>query len=74
MKDVLAEAIGEAIDELQDGFVNGMSDVVVFFRSNFRILLEAGAGPEMGSMVAGMGTETIMSYISSGYKRYQELK
>jgi len=39
MKDALAYFIGEWIEELQDGFMNGMQDVVVFFRENFKILI-----------------------------------
>jgi hypothetical protein len=35
VKDTLIFFIGEWIDELQDGFKNGMSDVVVFLRENF---------------------------------------
>ena len=70
MKDVLSDAIGEWIEELQDGFVNGMSDVVVFYRENFRVLLEAGAGPEMGSMVSSLGVSTVMRYITLAHQRY----
>ncbi len=51
-----------------------MQDVVVFFRQNFRVVLEAGAGPEMGSMVGGLGTDTIMNYVTIGYRRYQDNK
>jgi hypothetical protein len=74
MKDIFANFIGEWIEELQDGFVNGMSDVVVFFRENFKIMIEAGAGPEMGMMMGGIGTDSIMKYVTVGYKRYQENK
>lgn len=74
MKDVLSDAIGEAIDELQDGFVNGMSDVVIFFRHNFKTMFEVSSGPEMAAMISGIGTDTVMNYITIGYKRYQENK
>ncbi len=74
MKDVLSEFIGEWIDELQDGFVNGMSDVVVFYRENFMTMLEAGGGQEIGASIAGIGTDTIMNYITIGYRRYQRNK
>lgn len=74
MKDALSYFIGEWIEELQDGFQNGLTDVVVFFRDNFKALLIAGAGPEMGMMVSMMGTDTIMRYVTSANNRYKERK
>ena len=65
-KDALAYFIGELIDELQDGFINGYSDVVVFFRENFKKLLAAGAGPEMGMFLGSFGTDQIMTYVTAG--------
>lgn len=38
-KEALTFFLGEWIDELQDGFVNGMQDVVLFFRENFKALI-----------------------------------
>lgn len=74
MKDAFAAFIGEWIDELQDGFANGMSDVVIFFRENLKVMIEAGAGPEMGMMLSGMGTDTVMKYITLAYNRYKSNK
>jgi hypothetical protein len=44
--------------------------VIIFFRENFKIMLEVAGGPEMGMMMSGMGTETIMRFVTGGYKRY----
>eukprot|EP00347_Sterkiella_histriomuscorum_P022410 403338593 len=74
MKDHFADLIGEWIEELQDGFVNGLSDVVVFLRSNFRVMLEVGGGPEMGGMISSMGIEPVMNYVTMGHRRYKENK
>lgn len=74
MQDVLSYFIGEWIDELQDGFMHGMSDVVVFYRENLKTMLLTAGGPEMGGMISSMGTETAMQYVQKGYKRYKELK
>lgn len=74
MKDALAHFIGEWIEELQDGFHNGMSDVVVFFRENFKEMLMLAAGPEMGMMVGMMGTDFIMNQVNSANNRYRERK
>lgn len=74
MKDEFSDLIGEWIEELQDGFVNGMSDVVVFFRSNFKVMLEVGGGPEMGAMIGTMGIEPVMKYVTMAHKRYRENK
>lgn len=51
-----------------------MSDVVIFFRHNFKVMLEACNGPEMGAMMSGIGIEPIMNYINVGYRRYQDNK
>jgi hypothetical protein len=74
MANVLSDFIGELIEELQDGFENGMSDVIVFFRENIRILLEVAAGPEMGAMVSGLGTDTFMKLVTRAFIRYKENK
>ena len=74
MKDALTYFIGEWIDELQDGFMNGIQDVVIFFRENFKALIQAGAGPEMGMMIGGMGTDTLMQYVTKAYTRYRQNK
>jgi len=70
IKDSLIFFIGEWIDELQDGFKNGMSDVVVFLRENFKKLIQAGTGPEMGMMIGALGTDTIMNYVTKAYRKY----
>ncbi len=74
VKDALILLIGEWIDELQDGFKNGMSDVVIFLRDNFKALIQAGAGPEMGMMIGALGTDTIMNYVTKAYAKYREKK
>jgi hypothetical protein len=51
-----------------------MSDVVIFFRENLKVMIEAGAGPEMGMMLSGMGTDTVMKYITLAYNRYKSNK
>ena len=51
-----------------------MQDVVVFYRENLKIVIEAGAGPEFGEMLSGMGTETVMRYIIAAHKKYRENK
>ena len=68
----MTDFIGEWIDETQDGFENGMSDVVQFFRENVAILIGAGIGPEMAPMFAGAGTDTIMQHVTKLYKVYRE--
>lgn len=74
MKDALAYFIGEWFEELQDGFHNGMQDVMIFFRDNFKALLIAAAPPDMGMMISMMGTDVVMKYIIAGNNRYRERK
>ena len=70
MKLVLSNFIGEWVEELQDGFVDGMSDVHKFFRENFRIMLEVAGGPSMGGMISGMGTDSMLTAVINSYKSY----
>jgi len=72
MKDVISYALGDTIDELQDGFENGMQDVVILFRENLKGLIEAAAGPEMAPFVGGLGTDQIMSKITAAYTFYRQ--
>lgn len=74
LKQALTNLIGEWIDELQDGFVNEMEDVVIFLRENVRILIETHAGQDMGPIMGAMGTESIMKYIISAYEKYKVQK
>ena len=74
MKDALSFLIGEWIEELEDGFHNGMQDVVIFFRENLKRVVEQAVGPEMGMMVAMMGTDSIMKFITKSYSHYKEKK
>lgn len=74
MKDALTYFIGELIDELQDGFQNGMQDTVVFLRENIINLIKEGTGPEMSMMVGMLGTDTVMGLITRNYQRYREKK
>lgn len=47
MKILMQNFAGEIIDELIEGFEQGMDDVMKFFRENIVIMLLTGYGPEM---------------------------
>lgn len=74
MQDCMAEFIGELTEELQDGFHNGLSDVILFYRANVRIQLEVAGGPEMGMLLSSMGLEKAMGLITSAHQRYSQNK
>lgn len=63
-KNALKFFLGEWIDELQDGYQNGMSDVVVFLRENILNIIKQSTGPEMGMMIGMLGTDTVMNMIT----------
>ena len=65
MRDVIAYSLGDTIDELQDGFENGMQDVVIFQRENLKTLIEASAGPEMAPFIGMLGTDSIMNKLTA---------
>jgi hypothetical protein len=46
----------------------------VFLRENFKKLIQAGTGPEMGMMIGALGTDTIMNYVTKAYAMYQDKK
>jgi hypothetical protein len=54
--------IGEWMDELQDGFVEGSSGFLAFLRHNIVRGLTIATGP-MAPMVVPMGTDTMLGYI-----------
>jgi len=47
-----------------------MQDVVIFFRENLKRVVEQAVGPEMGMMVAMMGTDSIMKFITKSFSHY----
>jgi hypothetical protein len=67
MKDALIYFFGDLIEELQDGFSNGMQDVVIFMRENILKLIKEGTGPEMSMMVGMLGTDTIMGIVTRNF-------
>jgi len=68
IKVALEDFIGEWVDEMQDGFEDGMTDVVRFFKDNSQHAMQGG---ELEMMMTMMGTETIMKYISGAYQSYK---
>jgi hypothetical protein len=67
IKDALIYFFGDLIEELQDGFSNGMQDVVIFMRENILKLIKEGTGPEMSMMVGVLGTDTIMGIVTRNF-------
>ena len=53
--------------------MNGLDDVVVFFRENGTIIMQAYAGPEMG-MLSNIGLEQVRDHIVKAQKRYKDNK
>lgn len=70
IKLVCSGFIGETIDELKEGFLNELPDVIVFFRENLKTLVEIGVGEELRMMISAMGNNVIMTYITKAYKFY----
>lgn len=74
MKNAITYFIGELVDELQDGFQNGMQDTIVFLKENILNLIKEGTGPEMSMMVSMVGADTVMNLITRNYQQYKEKK
>lgn len=63
IKELLKNFLGETLDELKDGFENELDDVLIFFNENMNIVLVANGGEGMGSMMAGMGSSSLMKKV-----------
>ena len=51
------------VSEIEEGFVDGINDVLVFFKANISSLLMAAAPPQQAAMAKGMIVPTLLRYI-----------
>jgi len=58
-----AELIVEIIREIEEGFIDGINDILVFFKVNASDLLMASAPPQQANMAKGIAIPTALRFI-----------
>ena len=73
-KNETTEIIGNFISEIEDGFIDGMNDIVPFIRDNMKALIKASSEPKNAAMAELMAVPPIMSYIERANNDYKKKK
>ena len=66
--------IGEAVGDIEEGFIEGLNDVIPFLKENVSVIIKAATDPAKAALAAMMGVPPIMKYIESTYQQYQKDK
>ena len=68
------EMIGAVLEDIEEGFKEGLDDMKVFVKENVSAILKASCTPDKAMMVDFAGTPGVVSYINNAYKRFKEEK
>ena len=68
------QIIGKIVEELEEGFIEGLNDVLPFLKANFTPLIKAGCDPSKAAIAGVMATPPIMKYIETAYGDYKKEK
>ena len=68
------EVIGNFISEIEDGFIDGINDIIPFIRDNMKALIKASSEPKNAAMAELMAVPPIMSYIERANNDYKGKK
>ena len=63
--------VGQYVAEVEDGFIEGVPDIMVFIRENIKAMMRAACDPAKAAMAEMMGVPPIMAYINRALERYQ---
>jgi hypothetical protein len=63
IKKLSADVIVRVTSEIEEGFVDGINDVLVFFKANISSILMAAAPPQQAAMAKGMIVPTLLRFI-----------
>ena len=66
--------IGAIVEELEEGFIDGMNDLLPFLKANVSELLKAVSSPSKAALLVAVGVGPIMKYIESAYERFKKEK
>lgn len=63
VKKLSGDVIVKVISEIEEGFIEGINDVLVFFKANMNNLIMAAAPPQQANMAKGMVIPTAVRFI-----------
>jgi hypothetical protein len=64
------QIIGKIVEELEEGFIEGLNDVLPFLKANITPLVKAGCDPSKAAIAGVMATPPIMKYIETAYAQH----
>jgi len=67
IKEQSASLIVKIISEIEEGFIDGMNDVVVFFKANIIAMLMASAPPQQANMAKGIAIPAIIKFVEKSW-------
>ncbi len=59
------------VSEIEPGFIDGINDVLIFFKSNCIAMLMASAPPQQANMAKGIAIPTIVKFIEKSWNESQ---
>jgi len=71
IKEQSASLIVKIISEIEEGFIDGMNDVVVFFKANIIAMLMASAPPQQANMAKGIAIPVIIKFVEKSWNDSQ---
>lgn len=66
--------IGTVISEIEDGFINGLNDVLPFLKANVTAFVKSACDPRQAIMATVMGVPPVMRYIEDANREFQRRK
>lgn len=63
----MTQFVGTLIEEIEDGFIDGLKDVLAFFKENVSAFVKAASDPQRAILATVMGVPPIMKFIEQAY-------
>ena len=74
LKRLATQFIGQYIGEVEDGFIEGLNDILPFIQENLKALIRVSCDPSKAPMAEMMGVPPIMAFVNRAYADYQKMK
>jgi len=68
------EIIGEVIGEIEDGFIDGMNDVLPFIKENMKTMITEACDPKNAALAVMMALPPIMNFVERANETYKKQK
>ena len=73
-KNMAIEIIGEVIGEIEDGFIDGMNDVLPFIKENMKTMITEACDPKNAALAVMMALPPIMNFVERANETYKKQK